>query len=58
MTDTPENNDQSAEAVEIVAERPRKTLTLGGSKAPVESPAEPEVEAKPEPTLPMPEGRP
>ena len=46
MTDTPENNDQSPEAIETVAERPRKTLTLGGSRAPVEAAPEPEVEAE------------
>jgi transcription termination factor Rho len=43
MTDTPENNDQAPEVVETVAERPRKTLTLGGSK-PVEPAPEPEIE--------------
>ncbi|MGH7018407.1 MAG: transcription termination factor Rho, partial [Brevundimonas sp.] len=45
MTDTPENNDQAEQAVETVAERPRKTLTLGGSRAAaVEPTPEPEVE--------------
>ena len=44
MTDTPENNDHSSEVVETVAERPRKTLTLGGSRAAAEPTPEPEVE--------------
>ncbi|WP_292032076.1 MULTISPECIES: transcription termination factor Rho [unclassified Brevundimonas] len=46
MTDTPENDDQAPEAVETAAERPRKTLTLGGSRAADPEPApEPEIEA-------------
>ena len=46
MTDTPENNEPTSEVVETVTERPRKTLTLGGSRAPVEAAPEPEIEVE------------